>query len=122
MCEAATPEQPLTTAFPTGDASLPVDRHMLDHEDRLVDPDLVVPNMPLLSSLTEPNVGGFARAAQACCLLDRIFEAMRVLELDTRLPRLESLDKSLQSFLSLILSRGPDKSRHHCTALAVTLR
>ncbi|KAL2800624.1 hypothetical protein BJX66DRAFT_291193 [Aspergillus keveii] len=122
MCEAAIPEQPLLTTFPTGDATLPVDRHMLDHEDRLVYPDLVVPNMPLLSSLTELDVGGFARAAQACCLLDRIFEAIRVPELDTRLPRLESLDKSLQSFLSLILSRGPDKSWHHCTALAVTLR
>ncbi|KAL3441580.1 hypothetical protein BJX65DRAFT_245070 [Aspergillus insuetus] len=122
MCEAAAPEQPLLTTFPTGDATLPVDRHMLDHEDLLLDPDLVVPNMPLLSSLTEPNVGGFARAAQACCLLGRIFEAMRVSGLDARLPRLESLDKSLQSFLSLILSQGPDKSWHHCTALAVTLR
>ncbi|KAL2845545.1 hypothetical protein BJX68DRAFT_241852 [Aspergillus pseudodeflectus] len=120
MCEAAAPEQPLTTAFPTGDASLPVDRQMLDQGD-LLDPDLV-PNMPLLSSLTEPNVGGFARAAQACCLLDRIFEAMGIAEINTRLPRLESLDKSLQSFLSLILSRGPAKSWHHCTALAMTLR
>ncbi|KAL3491672.1 hypothetical protein BJX62DRAFT_225039 [Aspergillus germanicus] len=122
ICEAGTLEQPLTTTFPTDAASLPVDRQMLDHEDLLVDPDVVVPDMPLLSSLTEPNVGGFARAAQACCLLDRILEVMRVSELNTRLPRLESLDNSLQSFLSLILSRGPDKSWHHCTALAVTLR
>jgi hypothetical protein len=121
MCEATAHEQPLLTTFPTGHASLPVDRQMLDHEDLLVDSDLM-PNMPLLSSLTEPNVGGFARAAQACCLLDRIFEAMRVSELNTRLPHLENLDKSLQSFLSLILTRGPDKSWHHCTALAVTLR
>ncbi|KAL2839260.1 hypothetical protein BJY01DRAFT_28697 [Aspergillus pseudoustus] len=120
MCEAGTLDQPLTTAFPPGEARLPVDRDILDRGD-LIDPD-TIPDISLSSYLTARNIGGFGRAARASCLLNQIFRAMALLEITSVLSLLESLDVSLRSSLGLILNQGVDRSWHHCTALAVTLR
>ncbi|KIA75685.1 hypothetical protein HK57_00546 [Aspergillus ustus] len=120
MCEAGTLDQPLTTSFPSEEARLPVDRVILDRGD-FINPD-TIPDIPISACPTATNVGGFGRAAQTACLVDRMFKAMPIQEVTTALPLLESVDAKLQSSLGVILNQGLDRSWHYCTALAVTLR
>ncbi|KAJ0418388.1 hypothetical protein BJY00DRAFT_302786 [Aspergillus carlsbadensis] len=120
MSEAAALEQPLATSFPPCEERLPIDRQVLDRGDLAYFDS--IPDIPVSAPLTTTNVGGFARAAQASGLLDRIFKALVISDLKTRIPLLDSLDQTLQSVLGHILSRGPDiKSWHDCTALSLNL-
>ncbi|KAL3459037.1 hypothetical protein BJX64DRAFT_207978 [Aspergillus heterothallicus] len=123
VCEASTPTQPLTTTFPPETTRLPLDRALLDRADTLA-PD-AIPDIPISACLTATHVGGFGRAAQICCLVDRTIKAMAMSMsegIQTALPLLENLDATLQSSLGMILSHGLGRSWHYCTALAVTLR
>ncbi|KAL2830213.1 hypothetical protein BDW59DRAFT_170168 [Aspergillus cavernicola] len=119
LCEVGDFEQPMATILPPGDTRLPIDRDILDRGDFL-SPDSI-PNIPV-SCLTTSSVGGFGRAAQASCLLDQVLRGLVILDLNTRLPLLESVDRTTQSFLALILTHSADKTWPYCTALAVTVR
>lgn len=119
VCEVGDLEQPMSTTLPPGDSRLPIDRDILDRGD-LLSPDSI-PNIPL-SCWTDTNVGGFGRAAQASCLLDQVLRGLVIPDINAMLPLLESLDRTIQSFLALVLTHRPDKSWAYCTALAVTLR
>ncbi|KAL4866780.1 hypothetical protein BDV12DRAFT_172446 [Aspergillus spectabilis] len=113
-------EQPMATILPSGDTRLPLDRDILDRSD--LDSPESIPNIPV-ACWTTTAVGGFGRAAQASCLLDQVLKGLVMPDLNTRLPLLESLDRTLQSFLALIFSHSsPGKMWPCCTALAITVR
>jgi hypothetical protein len=109
----------MATIVPSGDSRLPIDRDILDRGG-LLSPDSI-PNIPV-SCLTATNVGGFGRAAQVTCLLDQVLRGLVIPDVNTRLSLLESLDRTIQSFLALVLTYDPDKSWPYCTSLAVTVR
>lgn len=119
ICEVADFEQPMATALPPGDTRLPIDRDILDRGD-VLSPDSI-PNIPV-SCFTTTNVGGFGRAAQASCLLDQVLSGLIIPDLNTRLPLLESVDRTIQSMLALLLTYGLNETWPCCTALAVTVR
>ncbi|KAE8392865.1 hypothetical protein BDV23DRAFT_181279 [Aspergillus alliaceus] len=119
ICDAGDFGPPMATILPSGDTRLPIDRDILDRED-LLSPDSI-PDIPV-SCLTSTSVGGFGRAAQASCLLDQVLRGLVIPDLNSRLPLLESLDRTIQSFLALILTHSPDKAWSYCTALAVAVR
>jgi hypothetical protein len=85
-------DQPLVTAFPGGDARLPIEPQVLDQLD-ILDPGSI-PNIPV-SCLTSPKVGGFGRAAQATCLLDQVFKGFDIPDIDSRLLQLDRLDTNI---------------------------
>ncbi|PLB49696.1 hypothetical protein P170DRAFT_409275 [Aspergillus steynii IBT 23096] len=118
LCETDSIEQPMATVLPPGDTRLPIDRDMLDRGD-FQSPGSI-PNIPV-SCLTTPDVGGFGRAAQASCLLDQVLKGLVAPDLNTRLPLLESLDRSIQSLLAFVLNHRPERDSPYCTALSVTL-
>ncbi|KAL3482036.1 hypothetical protein BJX99DRAFT_253158 [Aspergillus californicus] len=124
MCEIDDLDQPMSTTFPPGDARLPIDRDILDR-GHLVSPDSI-PSIPLssmtLTTTTVTAIGGFARAAQASCLLDQVQQGMAIPDLNTKLLLLESLDRTIQSFLAGVLNHNPQASSPYCTALAITVR
>ncbi|KAH8692041.1 hypothetical protein BGW36DRAFT_419425 [Talaromyces proteolyticus] len=119
ICEVGDFEQPMATILPAGDTRLPIEREKLDRGD-LLSLDST-PNIPV-SCLAITSIGGFGRAAQASCLLDQVLKGLVIPDLTTRLPLLESLDRTIQSFLAVILSHNPDIAWPYCTALAVTVR
>ncbi|KAL2862495.1 fungal specific transcription factor domain-containing protein [Aspergillus lucknowensis] len=112
-------EQPMATTLPPGDSQLPVGREVLDRGEIINSGS--IPNNPV-SCVATAGIGGFGRAAQACCLLDQVLRGLVISDVNTKLPLLESLDRTIQSFLSLLLTRTEHKVLPYCTALAVTVR
>ncbi|KAL4875632.1 hypothetical protein BJY04DRAFT_232346 [Aspergillus karnatakaensis] len=113
-------KQSIVTPFPLGDALLPIDRETLDRGDYL-HPDSI-PNIPLACMGTD-KAGSFARAAQAACLLDQVLKGLAIPDLSIRLPLLDSLDRTMQSFLTLVLSQtGPGIDWPYCTTMGIAVR
>lgn len=117
-CEVDAFEQPMATTLPSGDARLPVERDILDRLDNLSSES--IPRIDF-SHLTSTKVGGFGRAAQASCILDQVIRGLSVPDVNSRLILLESLDNSIQSFLTFFLSHNT-RAAVHCTAVAFAVR
>ncbi|KAL5333323.1 hypothetical protein BJX70DRAFT_69381 [Aspergillus crustosus] len=112
-------EQPMATIVPSGDTQLPLDREILDRRELSLE---AVPNIPV-ASWTATNICGFGRAAQATCLLDQVIRGLLVPDLNSRLPLLESLDRAIQSLLTLILPQSnPRCPWPYCTSLAIAVK
>ena len=112
-------DQPLLTAFPGGDARLPIEPQVLDQLD-ILDPK-ALPNIPV-SCLTSPKLGGFSRTAQAASLLDQVFKGFDIPDVDSRLLLLDRLDTNIQAFLSLIIPQCQGQSGAFCAAINIAIR
>lgn len=117
--EVTVRNQRLLTAFPAGDARLPIELQVLDQLD-VLEPGLL-PNIPV-SCLTSPKVEGFGRTAQATCLLDQVLRCFETSDIDSRLLQLERLDTNIQAFLSLIMPQCQGSAGVFCAAINITMR
>lgn len=65
---------------------------------------------------------GFSCITQAAYLLDQVFQALEVPDLDSRLIRLDGLDHTLRTFFSVVMDRAEGKWGFFCTANVMTIR
>ncbi|KAI8633679.1 hypothetical protein F5Y19DRAFT_470921 [Xylariaceae sp. FL1651] len=119
ICEVAVPDQPLVTIFPGETSQLPIEPDVMDQRD-IFNPGPI--STVLLSSFFTVNVGGFGRAAQAASLLDQVLKAISMLDLKGRLVHLDSLDSTLQSFLTVIMQQRDGNWGVYCGAIALAIR
>ncbi|KAH8882001.1 hypothetical protein GQ53DRAFT_847909 [Thozetella sp. PMI_491] len=119
LCEMPSHQEPLITSFPHGEARLPVERDILDHTGNL-DPG-AIPSISM-SSLSREQVGGFARAAQASCLLDQVIGSLGTADVNAKLLQLDGLDSALQAFLSLVFPQCCGEWGIFCPAISISLR
>lgn len=117
--EMATFDQPLLTAFPGGDARLPIESEVFDQLD--ISELQSLPNIPVFC-LTSAKVGGFSRSAQASCLMDQVLKALDTPDIDSRLLLLDRLDTDIQAFLSLVMPQCPGQSGEYCAAVNIAIR
>lgn len=71
LCDATVQEHPLLSVLPNNDAHLPTDPEYMDRDG----PVDVRSSAALVSSFITLEVGRYAHAAQAACLLDRAIKA-----------------------------------------------
>lgn len=72
------------------------------------------------SAVTE--YGGFAGTAQATWFLDKVFKALHIDDLDTRLLQLDGLDHALRTFLNTIMDSDGRILRWYCTPIVLAIR
>ncbi len=119
VSEVTVIDQPLSTTFPGANARLPIESQVLDQLDILHPRSLS--NVPL-SCLTLPHLGGFARMAQATCLLDQVLTGVKSSDINSTLPQFDRLDVSIQSLLSLVMPRCQEEPGVYCAAINIAIR
>ncbi|XXG99869.1 hypothetical protein Hte_006210 [Hypoxylon texense] len=119
FCEVTTPEQPLVTIIPDGDALLPTEPAVLEQIDYL---DFNLIHRVAVSNINSVDVGGFGRSAQAAWLLDQVLNGFKIQSLDSKLSQLKALDNTFQTFLGGLVHQGGGKGSVFCEAIAITIR
>ncbi|KAJ5524841.1 hypothetical protein N7494_011491 [Penicillium frequentans] len=100
-------ESPLHHGFPPGEAPLPTE--------------------PTLQSIagfnsTLETTGGFACVAQAVWLLDEVFRAIEVTDLDARLTQLDGLTHTLLTVLAVVMDKDQGAWGSFCAANTMIIR
>lgn len=83
--------------------------------------------MPLLdapiSASDSTNVGSFHAYAQAACLADNLFNAMRIIDMELRYEELFKIDRQIQEFLNRIMKFNCDSIfERYCGAISIGIR
>ncbi|KAL4902750.1 hypothetical protein BDW74DRAFT_157505, partial [Aspergillus multicolor] len=117
LCELPIVHQPLGSMVPTGEERLPLESSILDQGN----PAAALKSSPV-HALVTPQVGGFARAAQAAWLLDGVLHALSLTDPDQQQAHLADCDRKLQSLLAIVMQQNEGKYGEFCPAIALILR
>lgn len=106
-CEIADSRQPFASRVPPREAPLPTE--------------------PTLQSIagfnsTLETTGGFACMAQAVWLLDEVFRAIEVTDLDARLTQLDGLNHTLLTVLAVVMDKDQGSWGSFCAANMMIIR
>lgn len=71
---------------------------------------------------TPETTGGFACLAQAAWLLDEVFKAIEVTDLDTRLTQLDGLNHTLRTVLAVVMDKDQGAWGSFCAANMMIIR
>ncbi|RAL12397.1 uncharacterized protein BO97DRAFT_443038 [Aspergillus homomorphus CBS 101889] len=119
LCELAILEQPLGSVMPSSEVVLPLEPSVLDQGA----PAAAAASRPAIQALSEaPQVGGFGRAAQAAWLLDRVLQGLSITDPARKRAHLADCDRTLQSFLGIVMRQHGGDWRVFCGAIALTIR
>ncbi|KAJ5553305.1 hypothetical protein N7494_002683 [Penicillium frequentans] len=117
LCELANVDQPLGSVT-TRDCCLPLEPAILDQKD----PGAMPTSAVAVHDLASPLVGGFGRNAQAAWLLDGVLQGLSMVDTDQKVAHLIECDRSLQSFLAIVMQQHGGKFGIFCTPIALTIR
>ncbi|KAJ5785779.1 uncharacterized protein N7503_010991 [Penicillium pulvis] len=106
-CEIVDSRQPFASRVPPREAPLPTE--------------------PTLQSIagfnsTSGTIGGFACMAQAVWLLDEVFRAIEVTDLDARLTQLDGLTHTLLTVLAVVMDKDQGAWGSFCAANTMIIR
>ncbi len=113
LLELVPSDQPLASVSPSADDLLPPDRDFLG-----LDEDATY-NQCLSPCLN--RVGPFGRLAQAVYLVEKLLNALKIVDITDLQTALSSLDFELQRFLDLVMGLV-DQSSPFCGSIGVTVR
>ncbi|KAJ5649994.1 uncharacterized protein N7484_003717 [Penicillium longicatenatum] len=113
-CEIAESQQPFAMRVPPREARLPT-------EPTLASFAVSKSRSPLNEPIATETTGGFACMAQATWLLDEVFKAMEVTDLDARLTQLDGLDHTLRTVLTVVMNRDQGAWGSFCAANAMII-
>lgn len=115
----AASNQPLVTAFPSGDARLPIEPQVFANID-VTEPKFL-PNVAV-SCLTSADIGGFGRTAQATCLLEQVLRAFDSADINSKLLQLDRINTMTREFLALVMLQCSNTAGIFCSAVNVAMR
>lgn len=106
-CEITDSQQPFAIRVPPREARLPTE-----------------PTLESMAGLnsTPETTGGFACLAQAAWLLDEVFKAIEVTDLDTRLTQLDGLNHTLRTVLAVVMDKDQGAWGSFCAANMMIIR
>lgn len=111
-------DQPLGSVMPTRDDCLPLEPSILDQ----MNPVGAVPPRDSIQALTSPEVGGFGRSAQAAWLLDGVRQGLSMTDPDQKRAHLTECDRTLRSFLAVVMQQHEGNYGIFCVPIALTIR
>lgn len=118
LCELAIVNQPLGSIMPTQYDCLPLEPSILDQ----INPVVAIPHRDSIQALTSPEVGGFGRSAQAAWLLDGVLRGLSMTDPDQKQAHLTECDRTLQSFLAVVMQQHGGNYGIFCVPIALTIR
>jgi hypothetical protein len=118
LCELAIVDQPLCSVVPVQDELLPLEPSMLDQ----MNPAVALASRVSIQELNSPGVGGFGRSAQAAWLLDGVLQGLSMSDPDQKQAHLTECDRTLQSFLAVVMQQHGGNYGMFCVPIALTIR
>ncbi|KAL4905959.1 hypothetical protein BDW74DRAFT_177652 [Aspergillus multicolor] len=113
LSESRNPTQPRLSQFPADDTPLPVESMAGTASSAI--------SIPLCFT-TAPNLGGFARTAQAAWLLDRVLNVIPLPNSEPKRIQLSDLDSQLRLFLAQVIAQKENNHNIYCASLALGIR
>ncbi|KAJ5496665.1 hypothetical protein N7463_008652 [Penicillium fimorum] len=118
LCELAIVNQPLGSMMPARDDRLPLEPAILDQRN----PATALTSGVAIQALNSSQVGSFGRAAQAAWLLDGVLQALSMADPDQKHAHLTECNRTLQSFLAVIMQQHGGNYGMLCVPIALTIR
>ncbi|KAL3479657.1 hypothetical protein BJX99DRAFT_66935 [Aspergillus californicus] len=118
LCELAVVDQPLGSVMPARDSQLPIEVSTLDQGNWTAPPSSSV----TIECLSYPTVGAFGRTAQAAWLLDGVLQGLSMRDPDRKRAHLHETDRTLQSFLAIMMQQCGGNPGVYCVAIALSIR
>jgi hypothetical protein len=116
FCELDDFDQPFAARFPDVQAQLPRETYSSKDDNQFK------PGQPTDTAEASMRNGGYACIAQAAWLLDQVFKAIELTDIDAKLIQLGGLDSTLRTFLTIVMEQSKGKWGKFCTANAILIR
>lgn len=120
FCEVIPPDQPFASIFPGADYPLPSEFSLPGQANEAVCNEPI--KTPLLPPLLFNSSSGFGRQAQAVCLLEKVFSAIKIVDIRDLQSALLKLDVDLQTFLSTVMDQCDGTWGRFCGSIAISIR